>query len=123
MQYGITFDRDAIARRPEPLRYLTDFAREAERLGYGDGVIGDRLETGLDPFLLFAAIAEASGRMRLVTSVVILPPRGVLLVAKQFAALDVLTGGRVIAGVGTGSLYRDYELVGMPAEAMWPRLE
>lgn len=123
MRYGITFDRDAIARQPEPLRYLTDFAREAAGLGYDDGVIGDRLETGLDPFLLFAAIAEASGRMRLVTSVVVMPPRGVLIVAKQFAALDVLTGGRVIAGVGTGSLYRDYEVVGLPSEDMWPRLE
>ena len=38
--------------------------------------------------------------MPLVTSVVILPPRRVLVTAKPFAALDVLTGGRVVAGVG-----------------------
>ena len=61
--------------------------------------------------------------MQLVTSVVILPPRGVLVTAKQFAALDVLSGGRVVAGVGTGSLYRDYELVGLSAEEMRPRFD
>jgi alkanesulfonate monooxygenase SsuD/methylene tetrahydromethanopterin reductase-like flavin-dependent oxidoreductase (luciferase family) len=54
----------------------------------------------MDPFSVLTAIAEASGRVRLVTSVLILPPRGILSAAKQYAALDVLTGGRVIAGVG-----------------------
>jgi alkanesulfonate monooxygenase SsuD/methylene tetrahydromethanopterin reductase-like flavin-dependent oxidoreductase (luciferase family) len=123
MEYGITFSRDGLAEQPEPLRYLTDFARAAEQMGCAYGVVGDRLESGLDPFLLLTAIAEASGRMRLVTSVVVLPPRGVLVTAKQFASLDVLTGGRVIAGVGTGSMYRDYEIVGMDHTDMWPRLE
>jgi alkanesulfonate monooxygenase SsuD/methylene tetrahydromethanopterin reductase-like flavin-dependent oxidoreductase (luciferase family) len=123
MQFGITLDRDGIAKQPEPLRYLTDFAREAERLGYAYIVIGDRLESGVDPFLLLATIAEASGKMRLVTSVVVLPPRGILVTAKQFAGLDVLTGGRVIAGVGTGSLYRDYTIVGLPSDEMGPRFE
>jgi alkanesulfonate monooxygenase SsuD/methylene tetrahydromethanopterin reductase-like flavin-dependent oxidoreductase (luciferase family) len=61
--------------------------------------------------------------MRLVTSVLVLPPRGILIAAKQYAALDVLTGGRVIAGVGTGSLFRDYEVVGMDHNDMWPRFE
>ena len=123
MKYGITLDRDGVAARPAPLQYLTEFARTAERMGCAYGVIGDRLESGIDPFLLLTAIAEASGSMQLVTSVVILPPRGVLVTAKQFAALDVLTGGRVVAGVGTGSLFRDYEIVGLPAEEMRPRFD
>src|SRR3954467_3942259 len=55
MQFGITLDRDGIATQPEPLRYLSDFAREAERLGYAYIVIGDRLESGVDPFLPLAA--------------------------------------------------------------------
>src|SRR5262249_9434482 len=42
---------------------------------------------------------------------------------KQYAALDIFTGGRVIAGVGTGSLFRDYEVVGMDHADMWPRFE
>jgi alkanesulfonate monooxygenase SsuD/methylene tetrahydromethanopterin reductase-like flavin-dependent oxidoreductase (luciferase family) len=61
--------------------------------------------------------------MRLATSVLVLPPRGILVASKMFAALDILTGGRVIAGVGTGSMFRDYEVVGMDHNDMWPRFE
>ena len=61
--------------------------------------------------------------MRLVTCVLVLPPRGILVSAKQYAALDILTGGRIITGVGTGSMFRDYEVVGMHHDDMWPRFE
>jgi alkanesulfonate monooxygenase SsuD/methylene tetrahydromethanopterin reductase-like flavin-dependent oxidoreductase (luciferase family) len=123
MEYGITIPRGDVAEQPSPWKYLTNFARESEQMGCTYGVIGDRLESGMDPFSVLTAIAEASGRMRLATSVLILPPRGILVAAKQYAALDVLTGGRVIAGVGTGSLFRDYEVVGMDHNDMWPRFE
>jgi alkanesulfonate monooxygenase SsuD/methylene tetrahydromethanopterin reductase-like flavin-dependent oxidoreductase (luciferase family) len=123
MEYGITFPRAGVAEQPSPLKYLTHFAREAEQMGCAYGVIGDRLESGLDPFSVLTAIAEASGRMRLATSVLVLPPRGILVAAKLYASLDVLTGGRVIAGVGTGSLFRDYAVVGMAHDDMWPRFE
>jgi alkanesulfonate monooxygenase SsuD/methylene tetrahydromethanopterin reductase-like flavin-dependent oxidoreductase (luciferase family) len=39
------------------------------------------------------------------------------------ASLDVLSGGRVVAGVGTGSMFRDYQVVGMDHQDMWPRFE
>lgn len=123
MDFGLSFRREGFAEHITPLRYLTDFARQAEQMGCAYAVLGDRLEAGVDPFTLFSAIAEASGSMRLATSVIILPPRGVLLTAKQFASLDVLTGGRVVAGVGTGSMFRDYEIVGMDPQEMWPRFE
>ncbi|MGE3539250.1 MAG: LLM class flavin-dependent oxidoreductase [Candidatus Tectimicrobiota bacterium] len=123
MEYGITFPRDSAAAQASPLAYLTHFAREAAQMGCAYGVIGDRLESGLDAFTVLTAVAEASGHMRLATSVVILPPRGIVVTAKQYASLDVLTGGRVIAGVGTGSLFRDYEIVGMDHAHMWPRFE
>ena len=123
MEYGITIPRGDIAEQPSPWKYLTNFARESEQMGCAYCVIGDRLESGMDPFNVLTAIVEASGRMRLVTSVLILPPRGIVVAAKQYAALDVLTGGRVIAGVGTGSLFRDYEVVGMDHNDMWPRFE
>jgi alkanesulfonate monooxygenase SsuD/methylene tetrahydromethanopterin reductase-like flavin-dependent oxidoreductase (luciferase family) len=123
MKYGFTLDRDGIARQSAPVQYLSELVRAGERLGYTYAVIGDRLQSGVDPFLLLAAIAEASGKLELVTSVVILPPRGILVTAKQFAGLDVLTGGRIIAGVGTGSLYWDYNAVGLPTEEMGPRFE
>lgn len=123
MEYGITFPRGGVADQPSPWKYLTNFAREAEQMGCAYGVTGDRLEAGIDPLSVLTAVTEASGRMRLVTSVLVLPPRGILVAAKSFASLDVLTGGRVIAGVGTGSMFRDYEVVGMDHRDMWPRFE
>jgi len=92
MEYGITFAREGVAEHPAPWTYLTHFARAAEQMGCAYGVIGDRLEAGMDPFSVLTAIAEASGRMRLATSVLILPPRGILVAAKLYASLDVLTG-------------------------------
>ena len=123
MEYGITVPRVGVSDQSSPLTYLTSFAREAERAGCTYCVVGDRLESGMDPLSVLTAIAEASGRMRLATSVLVLPPRGILVSAKLLASLDVLTGGRVVAGVGTGSLYRDYEIVGMSHADMWPRFE
>ncbi len=123
MEYGITIPRMGVSDHPSPLTYLTSFAREAEQAGCTYCVVGDRLEAGMDPLSMLTAIAEASGRMRLATSVLVLPPRGILVSAKLLASLDVLTGGRVVAGVGTGSLFRDYEIVGMSRAEMWPRFE
>jgi alkanesulfonate monooxygenase SsuD/methylene tetrahydromethanopterin reductase-like flavin-dependent oxidoreductase (luciferase family) len=123
MEYGITFPRMGVADRSSPLEYLMHFAREAEQIGCAYAVVGDRLEEGIDPFSILTAIVEASGRMRLTTSVLVLPPRGILVASKLYASLDVLSGGRVIAGVGTGSLFRDYEVVGMDHHDMWPRFE
>jgi alkanesulfonate monooxygenase SsuD/methylene tetrahydromethanopterin reductase-like flavin-dependent oxidoreductase (luciferase family) len=123
MEYGITIPRTEIAEQPDPLKYLTHFAESAAQMGCAYCVTGDRLESGLDAFNVLTAIAAVSGHMRLVTSVLVLPPRGILVSAKQFAALDVLSGGRVIAGVGTGSMFRDYEVVGMNPDDMWPRFE
>src|SRR5690606_5582413 len=101
MEYGITFPRTGIAEQASPWTYLTNFAREAARLGYAHGVLGDRLEDGLDPFSILPAAVEATGSMRMLPSVLTLPPRGVLFAAKQFASLAILSGGRVIAGGGT----------------------
>ncbi len=123
MEYGITFPRGSVADQPSPWKYLANFAQASEQMGCAYGVIGDRLEAGMDPFSVLTAIAEASGHMRLATSVLVLPPRGILVAAKLYASLDVLTGGRVVAGVGTGSLFRDYEVVGMDHHDMWPRFE
>jgi hypothetical protein len=59
IEYGITFPRLGIAEQPSPWKYLTNFAREAERMGCAYGVVGDRLEAGIDPFSVLTAITEA----------------------------------------------------------------
>ena len=61
--------------------------------------------------------------MTLATTVAVPALRGPAATAKMLAAIDVLSGGRLIVGVGPGSSARDYELVGVPFEQRWKRLD
>jgi probable F420-dependent oxidoreductase len=71
---------------------------------------GDALET----FSILGVVAGATERLRLVTSVLVLPYRNPVLTAKIVASLDVLSGGRVTLGVGVGWLKEEFEALGSP---------
>ena len=77
----------------------------------------------LDGPTALAAVAGRSGELDLMTSVALVALRGPVPLAKTLQALDVLSGGRVIAAVGPGSSARDYEALGVPFEERWPRFE
>jgi alkanesulfonate monooxygenase SsuD/methylene tetrahydromethanopterin reductase-like flavin-dependent oxidoreductase (luciferase family) len=77
----------------------------------------------LDGPSALAAVVERSGSMELATTVALVSLRGPVALAKTLAALDVLSGGRVIAGVGPGSSERDYDMVGIPFDERWQRFE
>ena len=77
----------------------------------------------LDGLTALASIAGRSGDMTLATTLALVVLRGPLQLAKALAALDVLTEGRLIAGVGPGSSERDYELAGIPFDERWKRLD
>ena len=66
-----------------------------------------------DPILPLAYAAAITKQLRLATGIVILPQRHPVYVAKEFATLDVLSGGRAIAGVGIGWLEEEFEVVGV----------
>src|SRR5258708_32883372 len=72
--------------------------------------VGDALET----FSILGVVAGATERLRLVTSVLVLPYRNPVLTAKIVASLDVLSGGRVTLGVGVGWLKEEFEALGSP---------
>jgi probable F420-dependent oxidoreductase len=65
-----------------------------------------------EPFVLFGFLAAATRRVELVTGIVILPQRQTALVAKQAAAVDVLSGGRLRLGVGVGWNPVEFEALG-----------
>jgi alkanesulfonate monooxygenase SsuD/methylene tetrahydromethanopterin reductase-like flavin-dependent oxidoreductase (luciferase family) len=77
----------------------------------------------LDGPTALAAGLDRSGSMELATTVALVSLRGPMPLAKTIAALDLLSGGRVVAGVGPGSSERDYHAVGVPFEERWPRFE
>jgi alkanesulfonate monooxygenase SsuD/methylene tetrahydromethanopterin reductase-like flavin-dependent oxidoreductase (luciferase family) len=77
----------------------------------------------LDGLTALAAVIERSGDMELATTVALVGLRGPVPLAKALAALDLLSDGRVIAGVGPGSSKRDYDAVGVPYDERWKRFD
>jgi alkanesulfonate monooxygenase SsuD/methylene tetrahydromethanopterin reductase-like flavin-dependent oxidoreductase (luciferase family) len=61
--------------------------------------------------------------MALATTVALPVVRGPVALAKSLAAIDLLSGGRLVVGVGPGSSARDYAAVGVPFEERWKRLD
>jgi len=61
--------------------------------------------------------------MTLATTVALPAVRGPVALAKSMAAIDLLSGGRLVVGVGPGSSAKDYAAVGIPFEERWKRLE
>ncbi|HEY0584319.1 MAG TPA: TIGR03619 family F420-dependent LLM class oxidoreductase, partial [Chloroflexota bacterium] len=76
-----------------------------------------------EPFVLFGYLAALAPRLELVTSVIILPQRQTVLVAKQAAEVDVLTGGRLRLGVGIGWNQVEYEALGIDFRTRARRFE
>ncbi|MFE7169136.1 TIGR03619 family F420-dependent LLM class oxidoreductase [Streptomyces sp. NPDC057616] len=94
-------------------------ARRAEELGFdhvfagGHAVAGD-LGVTPDPLVTLSAVAGATERIGLVTSVLVLPLYNPVVLAHQAATLDRLSGGRFTLGVGTGWDTQEYAAVGVP---------
>ena len=77
----------------------------------------------LDGLTALAAVADQSGEMKLMTSVALVTLRGPTALAKALSALGILSGGRVIAGLGPGSSRADYDAAGLPFEQRWQRFD
>ena len=123
MRYGVTFSHPDLGDDPG---FFKEFAQSVEGAGFdhlvaAEHVIGghpDRL-TGEkvhtydvryhEPFVLFGYLGAVTERIELVTGILILPQRQTVLVAKQCAELDLLTGGRLVLGVGVGRNWMEYE--------------
>jgi probable F420-dependent oxidoreductase len=67
-----------------------------------------------DPLLPLAFAAAVTKKLRLATGILILPQRHPLYVAKEVATLDVLSGGRMILGIGVGWLQEEFDALGIP---------
>jgi alkanesulfonate monooxygenase SsuD/methylene tetrahydromethanopterin reductase-like flavin-dependent oxidoreductase (luciferase family) len=96
-------------------RTLLEWARRAEAgpftsLGVLDRVAYDSHE----PLGTLAAVAAATGRIRLATMVVIAPLRPTSMLAKQAASVDELSEGRLTLGLAVGARTEDYEAAGVP---------
>ena len=132
MKIGVVFPQSEIGNDPSVIR---DYAQAAESLGYNhvlvfDHVLGahpavfdGRFEGKFrppythqtpfhEPFVLFGYLAAVTQQLELTTGIIILPQRQTALVAKQAAAVDVLSGGRMRLGVGIGWNFVEFEALG-----------
>ena len=116
---------------------IREFCERAERLGFESVMAGDHIVLPVDgtnqypytptgafqrpsdePFLetmtMLGFMAACTNEIRLGSTVLILPYRNPVVQAKMFASLDVLSGGRIICGVGVGWLEKEFDILGVP---------
>ena len=128
MRVGVVFPQTEIGSDPGAIR---DYVQAAEDLGYDHLIVYDHVlggdvrhhqwlqerpyrseHTFHEPFVLFGYMAALTKRIEMVTAVIILGQRQTALVAKQAAEVDVLSGGRLRLGIGTGWNPIEYEALG-----------
>jgi probable F420-dependent oxidoreductase len=110
-------------------------ARRAEELGYASlwtfqrvlypaaGGLGPSHRSVLDPVVPLAHVAGHTDRIRLGTATICAPFTAPALLAKTLTSLDVLSGGRLTAGLGMGWLPQEYAAAGVPYERRGERMD
>jgi probable F420-dependent oxidoreductase len=104
---------------------LSRWAETAEELGYHSIMISDHItitpgvaqnypEPFYDPFTTLSWLAGQTKRIKLGTTVIVLPYRSPMQVARLGANLDQLSGGRFIFGVGVGAIQSEFDTLGIP---------
>ena len=127
MKFGVVYPQNETHGDPTAVR---DLGLAIESLGYDsvlfyDHVVGaehaDREpplwgpyteeDSFHDPFVVFGYLAAITSRIELATGVMILPQRQTVLAAQQAADVDLLSGGRLRFGVGTGWNWVEYDCI------------
>jgi probable F420-dependent oxidoreductase len=134
MKFGVHFGSRGVAGDPDTLKAI---AQKAEALGFEHFGMSDHVvvatdvasaypysasgkfyaqDTGvsLEQVTALGFVAAATNRIRLLTSVLVLPHRHPVLAAKMLATVDVLSKGRLIVGVGVGWMAEEIALLGGP---------
>ena len=102
------------------VEHLVEYVETATALGFDAVAVNDHMVfevPWLDGPTALAAVVSCSGKAELLTTVANPVLRGPVALAKILAGLDVLSGGRVVAGLGHGSSERDYASVGISFDA------
>jgi probable F420-dependent oxidoreductase len=122
MQFGLSLPHFQQVASPEAIRRV---AQRAEQMGY-DGIwVSDHIvipasavdrfgSVFYEPLTVLAYAAACTTRIRLGTTVIILPYRNPVVTAKVLSTLDVLSGGRVTAGMAVGWTEDEFKALGVP---------
>jgi probable F420-dependent oxidoreductase len=121
MRFGVTVPNYRRLADPDNLRHV---ARRCEELGFDSLWVTDHVvvpevyrdmfgATVYDPLSVLAYLAAHTRRVELGTAVLVLPYRNPVVVAKQLATIDQLSGGRVVLGTGAGWAREEFEALGV----------
>ena len=116
---------------PDRARGIIDFAREVENIGFDSIFITDHLLAArqfysvsfLEPISTLSLVAGVTQRVKLGTSVMVLPIREPVLLAKQLATLQFLSENRLILGAGIGWYPPEYAATGVKKSERGPRTD
>ena len=122
MQFGVSLPHYGGPFLVDSLRRVV---QRAEEMGYDSAWVGDHIVTPrhfaaavgpffYDAFIVLSHVAAFTRRLRLGTSVIVLPYRSPLAVAKMVATLDAMSGGRVVLGIGAGNAPDEFQALGIP---------
>ena len=107
-----------------PGALLVDWARRADRLGFSSlGTIDRIVFPSYEPLISLAAAATVTSRVTLMTDILLGPTRNPYLLAKQAAAVDQVSGGRLVLGLGVGVREDDYEAANISFHERGRRLD
>ena len=126
MRFGVHLPVMSFDDTPVTLERLVAVALAAEEHGLDTVSVNDHLvyqRPWLDGPSALTAILASAPTVTLMTSVALPVVRGPVALAKSLAAIDLLSGGRLLAGLGPGSAAADYEAVGVPFDERWSRFD
>ena len=131
MRFGLRLPSFALGPKTASLHEMGAYLRRAEDLGFDCAVSIDHLLltppayacTWLEPVALLAALAGVTRTIKLGTMVLVLPLRNPAYFAKEWATLDLLSGGRSILGVGVGWHEEEFALMGVPHKERGRRMD
>ena len=112
--------------REEPIsrEQIISFARKAEELGYDSLSVNDHIvfkTDWLDAITSLSAIAAVTNKIKIGSSILNVVVRNPVICAKALSSIDIISEGRLFAGLGPGSSKGDYDACGVPFEDRWKR--
>lgn len=113
-----------VDEEPISRNQIISFAQKAEELGYDSLSVNDHIvfRTGwLDAISSLSAIAASTSRITIGTSVLNIVVRNPVICVKALSSIDILSSGRLFAGLGPGSSRGDYDACGIPFQDRWKR--
>jgi alkanesulfonate monooxygenase SsuD/methylene tetrahydromethanopterin reductase-like flavin-dependent oxidoreductase (luciferase family) len=124
IKFGVHIPVMGLGGKEPTKEEIISFAKYAETLGYDSLSVNDHIvfhTSWLDALSTLSAVAGSTTHILIGTSILNIVVRNPVVCAKALAAIDIISSGRLFAGVGPGSHRGDYDACGIDFDERWPR--